>query len=158
SPSPHNGRQTSARNLPRSAPTRSHPQGQRANPGLPLTGRLAALGLLAIIAATPIAGNAGETQSAKSATSSWKTTRTIPLKGLKAHLSEPVLVARSKGYLWFPTLVHLGKGKLLAVMSNYADVHTNSSTCLAAWSRDGGLTWSKTQPGLYGDSAVRLKN
>jgi hypothetical protein len=137
---------------------RTFTQVQRANPSLPLKGYLAATALLAIFAAMPIPGSGAETQSAKSATSSWKTARTIPLKGLKVSLSEPVLVARSRGFLWFPTLVHLGKGKLLAVMSNYADVHTNRSTCLAAWSRDGGLTWSKTRPGLYGDSAVRLKN
>jgi hypothetical protein len=29
---------------------------------------------------------------------------------------------------------------------------------MVAWSRDGGLTWSKATPALYGESYVRLKN
>src|SRR5262245_55772511 len=62
-------------------------------------------------------------------------------------LSEPVLVARSEGYLWFPTLVLLSNGELLAVMSNYHDDHVEKATAQLCWSADNGLTWSKPQDG-----------
>ena len=34
----------------------------------------------------------------------WKPSQTVALNGLKVTFSHPVLVARSKGYLWFPTV------------------------------------------------------
>jgi hypothetical protein len=71
-------------------------------------------------------------------------------------LSEPVLVARSHGFLWFPTLAKTADGRLLAVMSNYADVSTATSTSQTAWSDDGGLTWSKPVPAQYGDTSLLL--
>lgn len=86
----------------------------------------------------------------------WKGVKTATLQGLRVTLSSPVLVARDKGYLWFPTLSRLSDGRLLALMSNYADIHTSSSTCLAAWSADGGQTWTKPSPGLYGDAQLTL--
>src|SRR5262245_34011835 len=86
----------------------------------------------------------------------WKTTKTVELKGLKVSLSSPVLVARSQGYLWFPTLYKLADGNLLALMSDYADMHTTTSTSMASWSSNGGLTWTKPTPGQYGDSGLRL--
>lgn len=90
----------------------------------------------------------------------WGDAKTIALQGLNVALSQPVLVARSKEYLWFPTLVRLEHGELLAVMSNVPDecVRPKGS---AAWSADGGLTWRCDKPldGLYSDhSPVRLKN
>jgi hypothetical protein len=85
----------------------------------------------------------------------WKAA-TVDLKGLKVSLSEPILVARSKGYLWFPTLLQLQNGDLLAVMSNYPDVNTTNATSLVCWSSDGGLTWSEPKEALYGDSHLRL--
>jgi hypothetical protein len=88
--------------------------------------------------------------------SAWKDAATVRLKGAGLALSEPVLVARSKGYLWFPTLTPLADGALLALMSDYADVHTKTATAKLAWSRDGGLTWSEPANGLYADSHVRL--
>src|SRR5436309_2812043 len=88
----------------------------------------------------------------------WKEVKIERLKGATVSLSSPVLVARSKGYLWFPTLIRLDNDDLLAMMSNYADVHTTTSTCRAAWSGDGGLTWSEPKNGLYSDSQVRLAN
>src|SRR3712207_6244451 len=86
----------------------------------------------------------------------WQVVKTEQLPGLKVSLSAPVLVARSKSYLWFPTLVRMDNGDLLAVMSNYADVHTTSSTGVAAWSGDGGLTWSAPREALYSESHLRL--
>ncbi len=88
----------------------------------------------------------------------WTYPKTIALDGVKVSLSSPVLVARSQGYCWFPTLARTSNGDLLAVMSNYADVHTTNATALAAWSSNGGLTWSKTQPAQYGDSPLSLPN
>src|SRR5262245_37268841 len=99
----------------------------------------------------PLAGCAAEKPA-------WSVAKTVQLKGLKVSLSKPVLVARSKGYLWFPTLIPLGKGRLLALMSNYADEHVKTSTSMVAWSRDGGLTWSKPTSAFYSDSHLRLKN
>jgi hypothetical protein len=86
----------------------------------------------------------------------WPTAKTVELKGLQVQLSAPVVVARSQGYLWFPTLIRLANGDLLAVMSNYADEHTKTSTSLVTWSRDGGRTWGPTREALYGDSSLRL--
>ena len=66
----------------------------------------------------------------------WKVEKTETLKGLKVSLARPVLVARSKGYLWFPTLIRRD-GDLLALMSDYPDEHTKTSTSKVAWSGDG---------------------
>lgn len=88
----------------------------------------------------------------------WEQKQTIALKGVKVSLSAPVLVARSKGYLWFPTLIRRPHGDLLAGMSNYADVHTQTSTGTFCWSGNGGLTWSEPVAGLYSDSHLHLPN
>jgi hypothetical protein len=109
------------------------------------------LALVALLFARPLAGSAAEKPA-------WSAAKTVRLKGLKVSFSRPVLVARSKGYLWFPTLIALGKAQLLALMSDYADEHVKTSTSMVAWSRDGGLTWSKAEPAFYSDSHLRLKN
>src|SRR5262245_56798200 len=57
----------------------------------------------------------------------WRDVKAHALKGVKVTLSEPVLVARSKGYLWFPTLHRLSDGGLLAVMSDYEDTHVKKA-------------------------------
>jgi hypothetical protein len=88
----------------------------------------------------------------------WKDVKTESLKGLKVTLSAPVLVARSKSYLWFPTLVPLDGGGLLALMSNYPDDHILPSTSRTAHSADGGLTWAEAQDALYGDVHLRLSS
>jgi hypothetical protein len=44
--------------------------------------------------------------------------------GRSISLSEPVPVARSHGYLWFPSLIRRDRGDLLAVMSGGEDVYT----------------------------------
>ena len=53
----------------------------------------------------------------------WQAGNTVEMPGLKVTLSKPVLVARSKGYLWFPTVARLSNGELAAMMSDYADEH-----------------------------------
>jgi hypothetical protein len=89
--------------------------------------------------------------SAETPKPAWEPVRTVALKGFKVGLSQPALVARRKGYLWFPTLSRLDNGDLLALMSDYADMHVKKATARAAFSRDGGLTWGETKPILYGD-------
>lgn len=84
----------------------------------------------------------------------WETAATVELNGLTVTLSKPRLVARSRGFLWFPTLARLGDGSFMAVMSDYPDLHTRSSTCLTAFSRDGGLTWGEPRAAVYSDAHV----
>jgi hypothetical protein len=87
----------------------------------------------------------------------WAVAKTVQLEGLDVSVSEPVLVARSKGYLWFPTLVRRADGQLLAVMSNKADTHTEEQTGVIARSSDGGLTWAAAEPvPLYSECPVEL--
>lgn len=85
----------------------------------------------------------------------WDEASKIALEGCKVALSKPVLVARSSGYLWFPTLIRQEGKRLLAVMSNYPDDHVKEATSAIAWSSDGGLNWSQTQTALYGDIYLR---
>jgi hypothetical protein len=101
--------------------------------------------LVLILVATGVTAHAAE----------WQDKPSQQIGELTVAVSEPVLVARRSGYLWFPTLVRLADGKLLAVMSNYLDDHVQKSTAQLCWSGDGGLTWSKPQDGLYSDAAVR---
>jgi hypothetical protein len=86
----------------------------------------------------------------------WQAGNTVKTAGLTVTLSKPVLVARSKGYLWFPTVVRLGSGELVAMMSDYADMHVAHSTSRVAWSSDGGLTWGPLAKALYGDGSLAL--
>ena len=78
--------------------------------------------------------------------------------GLRVSLSQPVLVTRSKGYRWFPSLTRLADGNLLATMSNHPDDHVRIATAEAAWSGDGGLTWSNTVTTRYGNVSLNLPN
>ncbi|MGI8978907.1 MAG: sialidase family protein [Pirellulaceae bacterium] len=86
----------------------------------------------------------------------WKDVRTDKVGELEVTLSAPVLVLRSEGYCWFPTMTQLAGGELLAVMSNYHDDHVEKATAALCWSADGGLTWSEPKIGLYSDAALRL--
>lgn len=88
----------------------------------------------------------------------WKVGQSTELKGAKVTLSQPVLIMRDPGYLWFPTIIPLADGKLLAMATDYSDTSVKQSTCLASWSADGGLTWGKPLKGIYGDEPVRLAN
>ena len=88
----------------------------------------------------------------------WKPGQTLPFQQGHVTLSQPVLVARSKGYLWFPSLSRLSDGRLLAIMSNYADEHVTISTANLSWSADGGLTWTTPIEGRYGDPTLTLAN
>lgn len=87
---------------------------------------------------------------------SWEEGAVVQCDGLKVTLSRPRLVARSQGFLWFPTLHHFGNQHLVAVMSNYADEAREISTALVARSEDGGLTWSVPEERAYSECAVTL--
>ncbi|MCC7421179.1 MAG: exo-alpha-sialidase [Planctomycetaceae bacterium] len=85
----------------------------------------------------------------------WQESKNVAVAGYQIGLSKPVLVARSRGYLWFPTLVRLASGDVMAVMSNYPDKHVAVSTSMTAWSHDGGVTWTKPVEAQYGDVSLR---
>jgi hypothetical protein len=88
----------------------------------------------------------------------WEQGPVANLSGLKVTLSKPILVGRSHGYFWFPTLVPLANGDLMAIMSNYADEHTSHPTAAVTWSTDGGLTWTRPVETYCGESHLRLAN
>lgn len=91
-------------------------------------------------------------------TAAWKPGQQTRLNGVKISLSQPVLVARRKGFLWFPTLTKLANGDLLAIMSSYADEHTETSIAYYSWSSDGGLSWSKPIASAYCEAPLTLAN
>jgi len=91
----------------------------------------------------------------------WETVKTVPLAGLRVSLSRPVLVARSKGWLWFPTMTRLSGGELFAVLSTNLDAIVADRTAAVTWSGDGGLTWSPLSSidpkgDLYSECTLRL--
>lgn len=97
--------------------------------------------------------------SAKAADkAAWQSGSTLHLKGLDVTLSRPVNVYRSKGYVWFPCLYKHTNGDLLAFATNYADTYQKPTTCLASWSKDGGLTWSTPFQTIYGDILLPRPN
>ena len=93
----------------------------------------------------------------------WELVKTVSLAGLKVFLSKPRLVARSRGYLWFPTMTRLSEGELFANFSTNLDAVVADRTASASWSADDGLTWSeptsiKPEGDLYAETMLRLKN
>lgn len=94
---------------------------------------------------------------------SWQPAGELRLDGLRLSLSKPVLVARSRDYLWFPTMTRLSSGELFAVFSTNLDAVVPDRTASASWSNDGGLTWSAPQSpdpaaDLYVESTLHLAN
>ena len=94
----------------------------------------------------------------KAPTRSWQAGNTAEAAGIKVTFSKPVLVGRSKGYLWFPTLVRLSSGELVAMLSDYADVNVAESTSMVSWSWDGGLSWGPLAKALGSDGSLTLPN
>ena len=90
----------------------------------------------------------------------WKDGKRYEIEGLRVSLSQPVVVARSKSFLWFPTLARFSNGDLMATISNYPDtqVRPDDSTALFVWSKDGGLTWGNKMVARYGDAHLTLPN
>ncbi len=109
---------------------------------------------------TCLALASGSLTAADEAPPKWEPGQDHTIEGLRVSLSQPVLVARSKSYLWFPTLARLSNGDLMACMSNLRDTfrEPEDSTGLYAWSRDGGLTWDNKTVGRFGDAHLTLPN
>lgn len=123
-----------------------------------LRGGFAVLGVFVLFASTaacpagdPVVPVGGKTQA-------WQPGLTTLLGDLTVKLSQPVLVARRKGFLWFPTIVRLSEGKLLVAMSSYADIHNDNSTAYYSWSSDGGLSWTDPVLNLYCEAPLTLAN
>lgn len=113
---------------------------------------LSVLSVLAVI--LPPTGEQSQAVGAET----WTDASSIRLKGCKVSLSAPNLVARrSSGHLWFPALIPLANGELMAAMQTCGDVE--DTTMEATWSGDGGLTWSKLSgpgPLKNGNSHITL--
>lgn len=105
-----------------------------------------------------LAWSAGSLPAAEPGKVTWEPIKVEETEDWKVGLSQPVLIARSKGHLWFPTIMSLANGELLAMLNNYADEVVNQPTAVVCWSKDGGLTWTEPKPELYGDSNFRLPN
>lgn len=90
--------------------------------------------------------------------SGWHPGSTTQLKSAEVVLSRPVNVYRSKGYVWFPCLYRHTNGDILAYATDYPDTYQKPTTCLASWSKDGGLTWSPTFQTIYGDILLPRPN
>ena len=93
----------------------------------------------------------------------WETTATLQLNGLEISLSKPRLVARSSGYLWFPTMTRLSGGELFANFSTNRDEVVADRTSSVSWSDDNGLTWSTPNSidpkgDLYAETMLRRKD
>jgi hypothetical protein len=73
----------------------------------------------------------------------WEMSPPIELDGCRVSLSKPVLVARSRDYLWFPNVKRLSGGELFAVFSTNLDAIVPDRTASMSWSSDGGRTWSE---------------
>jgi len=93
----------------------------------------------------------------------WEMTGSIKYERLDISLSKPRLVARSLGYLWFPTMTRLSGGELIANFSTNRDEVVADRTSSVSWSDDNGLTWSSPNSidpkgDLYAETMLRLKN
>ena len=104
------------------------------------------------------AAAADDKPAAGKADAAWHSGSTVRLKSLEVNLSRPVNVFRSKGYVWFPCLYRHTNGDVLAFASNYPDIYQKPTTCLASWSKNGGLTWSPSFEGFYGDILLPRPN
>lgn len=93
----------------------------------------------------------------------WELAKTVSYQEIEVSLSKPRLLARSPGYLWFPTMTRLSGGELFANFSTNLDAVVADRTASASWSADDGLTWSeptsiKPDGDLYAETMLRLKN
>jgi len=109
---------------------------------------VACLGLQSLSGVTPGGGRKVDQK--------WPAGRMYSLKGLEVTVSAPVLVGRSQGYFWMPTVVRLSNGDLLAGISNQNDDVHDPSTELYSWSSNGGLTWSSPIEGEVFDIGLPL--
>jgi hypothetical protein len=71
----------------------------------------------------------------------WPEGKTYELKGLRVTLSVPVLIGRSKSYFWFPKIMRLANGDLVAHVQVDDDRNIKQERQEVLWSSDGGMTW-----------------
>ncbi len=64
-------------------------------------------------------------------------------EGLHVSVSAPVLVLRRKGECWFPMLMRLANGDVVASISTAGDAHHYPKPGALCRSRDGGRTWGE---------------
>jgi len=93
----------------------------------------------------------------------WETAASVTVGGLHVAMSKPRLVARSAGYLWFPTMTRLSGGELFLNLSTNLDAVVADRTSTVTWSDDDGLTWSEPtsidpKGDLYAETMLRLKD
>lgn len=84
----------------------------------------------------------------------WEDGATHEVGGLQIVLSKPRLMHRSQGFLWFPSMYHLGGERLFVVASTYADQAQNVTPGVVLFSKDGGWTWSQPIDNSYGEMAI----
>src|SRR5215472_9235197 len=88
---------------------------------------------IAVLGLAGLQGSAAANQAGRSP-KDWLEGKTYSLNRLEVNISAPVLVGRSKGYFWQPTLVRLSDDELLATIWSLNDaIHTNN-TDLYSWS------------------------
>jgi len=78
----------------------------------------------------------------------WVNAATVSLSGLKVTLSQPVCVARSTNWLWFPTLFKLSDGRIALSAKADPDAVGLGVPGHIFFSSNGGLAW---QAGAYTD-------
>ena len=85
--------------------------------------------------------------------------QTFHLEGITISLSKPVLVGRSRGFFWFPSISRLSNGDLIAKIYLTPDMHMYSFMGLVSWSCDEGLTWGQsTGITFFGPTSFNLPN
>jgi len=87
----------------------------------------------------------------------WEFVKKVEIDGMQVELSAPQLVARSKRYCWFPTLVVLSNDDMIASVSPVPDRHFSATTAIIYRSSDGGIKWNETAVSVdYGWNSVCL--
>ena len=84
----------------------------------------------------------------------WEEGQTYHANGLKVRLSQPRLVLRSKGFLWFPSMHQLSGERLCIILSTYADQAQDVTPGVVLFTKDGGITWSQPIETSYGEMAI----
>lgn len=89
----------------------------------------------------------------------WTSGQTIRLAGVTIEMSKPRLMARSRDYLWFPTIARRGDGVIVALAQEYPDVSGWPVPQWVYFSHDGGLTWGdKVRIPAVAETFVNLPN
>jgi len=100
-----------------------------------------------------VTGSAG-----RSAAPAWTTAKVIELAGTTVTVSKPVLVGRGTDRLWFPTLIKLADGRLVAIMSIDYDSVKKQPLATFFLSTDGGWSWDDMGVSGQPGSSLLLPN